>query len=176
MKRALIIYNPSAGIRSASDISAEVQKKLQKMEYSANVFFLDADFEKNISGFDFDNLSLIVAIGGDGTVRVATRTILENKLNAKLAIVPFGSANIIAKSLGLPISVRKAIKGLDDDNLLPMDVGIINDKYYFLVGFAAGYISEVVATTATKLKNYFGFLSYIINLLINNIEIRRKNF
>ncbi|MFA6422537.1 MAG: YegS/Rv2252/BmrU family lipid kinase [Candidatus Buchananbacteria bacterium] len=176
MKRALIIYNPNAGIKVGNNISALVQKELQKLDYSINLFFLDKNYEKNISDFDFNGISLVIAIGGDGTVKVAARTILENKLNAKLAIVPFGSANIVATSLGLPMNPHKAIKTLRNIKNSPIDVGVINDKYYFIVGFSAGYVSDVVSRTATKLKNRFGFGSYFISVFTKNLEIKRKKF
>src|SRR4051812_25637317 len=48
---------------------------------------------------------IVAAVGGDGTVsRVATGIFGSA---AKLAIVPFGSTNIIAKSLGIPTQPRQ---------------------------------------------------------------------
>ncbi len=176
MKKALIIYNPTAGIKSKNDISLDVQEKLDKLRYSSMVFFLDSNFEKNIANHNISDIDLVIAIGGDGTVKVAAKTILENKLNARLAIIPFGSGNVVGKSLGLPINIKKAIKNLDSVEDVSIDIGVVNNKHYFIVGFGAGYISEIIASTATKLKNKYGFLGYILNSFISNLEVRRKKF
>jgi len=176
MKKALIIYNPRAGIKSNRDVAKEVQSKLENLGYAASIFFLEPEFEQNILSYDFAEVKLVVAVGGDGTVKVAARTIVQNQLTAELVIIPFGSANVVAKTLGLSTNIKTALGLLDGKKTKSIDVGVINKTHYFLVGFSSGYVSEVVTGTTTGLKNRLGFIGYFINLLSRNLKIKRKKF
>ena len=176
MKKALIIYNPTAGLNTKSDTGAIVINHLHKLGYATDLFYLNPDFEKNIADYSLSNINLIVAIGGDGTVKVASRTIIQNKLNIPLAIIPFGSGNIIASSLRIPLNIKQALKLIDSQKEERIDLGIINNSKYFIVGLSHGYVSEVVVGTSTKLKNYFGAISYVINFIFGNIKIRRTKY
>ena len=176
MKKSLIIYNPSAGKNTRSDVGALVINHLHKLGYQTDLFYLDSNFEKNIADYDFSNTKLVVAIGGDGTVKVAGRTIIQNKLNVPLAIVPFGSANVVASSLGIPLSVKLALGLIDQGNEKKIDLGIINNYRYFIVGLSQGYVSKIVMGTSTKLKQRFGSLSYVLNFLFSNIKLKRNKY
>jgi diacylglycerol kinase family enzyme len=176
VKKALIIFNPSAGLRSKLAVEKLAEHKLKSLGYRVDIFLVDEHFEAGLNGYDFSNLSLVAAIGGDGTVKVAGRTIIENKSNAPLVIIPFGSANVIAKSLGIPLNAKTALRLISGSQLRNLDVGIINKTHYFLVGFSVGYISRIVTGTSTKLKNRFGFIGYLINLLFNVNKIKRQKF
>ncbi|MFA5029480.1 MAG: diacylglycerol kinase family protein [Patescibacteria group bacterium] len=176
MKKALIIFNPTAGLVSRQDVRGLVEKKLKELGFDWELFLLNSEFEKNISSFDFSGLKLVVAVGGDGTIKVAARTILKNKLTCPLAVVPFGSANVIASTLAIPISIKEALKLLDKPSTKKIDVGLINGNRYFLVGFSLGYISDIVINTGKGLKNRFGMLGYFWRLFFNKIRISRLKF
>ena len=151
-KKALIIFNPSAGLKSKLTIEKLAERKLKSLGYRVDIFLVDEHFEAGIAGYDFFNLSLVVAIGGDGTVKVAGRTIIENKLSAPLVIIPFGSANVVAKTLGITLNAKAALQLIGGAKLRGLDVGIINKTHYFLVGFSVGYISRIITGTSTKMK------------------------
>lgn len=175
-KKALIIFNPTAGLRSKLAVEKLAERRLKALGYRVDIFLVDEHFEASISGYDFSHLSLVVAIGGDGTVKVAGRTIVENKLSAPLIIIPFGSANVVAKSLGIPLQAKEALRLIGGTRQRPLDVGVVNKSHYFLVGFSAGYISRIVTGTSTRLKNRFGFWGYLINLLFNVNKVKRQKF
>jgi len=77
---------------------------------------------------------IVVAAGGDGTVHdVATGLV---GTNAALAIVPAGSGNGMARSLGLPLDVREAIDRLPMGEARAHDVGTMDGRMFFCtVGF-----------------------------------------
>jgi diacylglycerol kinase family enzyme len=176
LKKALIIFNPTAGIVTGSDTPSQVKAYLQQLEYSTDAIILDNHFEDAIAQYDFTDVALVVAVGGDGTVRVAARTILEYKIPAPLAIIPFGSANVVAASLNIPISIKKSLALIKNLHTQKIDVGKIDTGEIFLVGFSIGYISKIVTQTQGVLKNRFGFLGYIVRFLFNNVPLRRIKF
>ncbi len=176
MKKALIIYNPSAGVSTRNDVGALTINYLHKLGFETDLFYLNSDFEKNIADYDFSHVKLVVAIGGDGTVKVAGRTIIQNKLNIPLAIIPFGSANVVASSLHIPLNIKQALKLIGGNKEQRIDLGLINNSRYFVVGLSQGYISEVVTGTSAKLKNRLGFFGYIINFIFSNARIKRTKY
>lgn len=174
--KALIIYNPTAGLTVKSDIKLQTEKKLISAGYEILVLQLNDLFEEEIARVDLSGLALIVAIGGDGTIKVAAREIINRRLNVPLLVVPFGSANVLALSLGIPLVTADALKLLDSGHKKKIDVGVINNRYYFLVGFSLGYLSSIVIGTDKNLKNKFGFLGYFIKFIWNKIKIVRVKF
>jgi diacylglycerol kinase (ATP) len=92
-----IVHNPAAGLGRAapSDICSAVAEAGHTVTYRP----LDDQGWRNGDGLDAD---LVVAAGGDGTVsEVFTR--LSRWGPCRLAILPLGTANNIARSLGVPL-------------------------------------------------------------------------
>lgn len=177
MKKSLVIFNPTAGLKSKIDVESIVRDRLTDLGYQVDLFYLNGRFEDEIEGFDYSQTSLVVAVGGDGTVKVAARTIITNKLTATLSIIPYGSANVIALAAGLPLNIRGALKLLERaDKTMAIDVGLINKKHYFLVGFSIGYVSNIITKTSHHLKNRFGFFGYLLVFIFHKIKIRKLKF
>lgn len=178
MKKALVVFNPTAGLNTKHDVEGWVKDTLEDLKYQVEIFYLNKNFERNIFKKRFHDVKLVLAVGGDGTVKVAARTMIQKGIKAPLAIVPFGSANVIAVSLKIPVNVRQALKLLKKKKIkkTKIDVGLINKKHYFLVGFSIGYVSKIVTGTSKGLKNRFGFFGYFFRLIFNKIKIRKIRF
>lgn len=69
---------------------------------------------------------IVVAVGGDGTVKLVAGC-LQNK-NTTLGIIPGGSANGLAKELGIPEEPEKALELLMDGNVKKIHLTRINDQ------------------------------------------------
>lgn len=177
LQKVLVIFNPGAGLTSRQNTEQTIKKTLSQAGYGLVWLYLNQNFEQHLDDCPWNELSLVVAVGGDGTVRVAARTILENNLSCPLGIIPFGSANVIAVSLGLPLDLKKALNLIiEGKDFRAIDVGLINQKIPFLVGFSAGYVSQIVTGTDVKIKNRLGFLGYVVNFLFSKIKIKKIKF
>lgn len=86
--------------------------------------------------------SLIVAVGGDGTVHEVVNGMAGSQ--ASLGLIPFGTGNDFAKALGIPRSFRKALEVLAKGWTRPIDLGRVNDRYFAGVA-SAGFDAEVAA-------------------------------
>lgn len=176
MKQALVIFNPTAGVLTKTDVGKMTKEKLIELGYRPMVLVLDFNFEENINKIELADVRLVVAVGGDGTVKVAVREMLNHHLDVPLAIIPFGSANILANALKIPTSSKDALALLDHLKTTRIDVGRLNQERYFLVGFSLGYISSIIINTNRGLKNKFGSIGYILHLFWNKIRIPRIKF
>jgi YegS/Rv2252/BmrU family lipid kinase len=89
---------------------------------------------------------LVVAIGGDGTLNEALNGVMSAAEHQRpaLAFVPGGTANILARALGLPRSLDGIGRVLRDGSRLCIDVGRVNGRYFATIA-ALGFDAEVVA-------------------------------
>lgn len=71
----------------------------------------------------------IVAAGGDGTVHEVASALVGSQI--PLAIIPCGSGNGFARSLGIPLETSRAIQLVADSAITRLDVGVVNDHYFF---------------------------------------------
>ena len=104
-----------------------------------------------------------VAVGGDGTVNeVASQLILTD---AKLSIIPIGSGNGLARTLGIPLDINGALNRIKDNKYKIIDSGKINGLSFFCtagVGFDAK-----CAEKFDKNPNGRGLWNYIKIILTN---------
>ncbi|RYG21692.1 diacylglycerol kinase, partial [bacterium] len=79
----------------------------------------------------------IVACGGDGTVRVVVNAMVAANSGARLGIVPLGTANIIARAMGLPQDPAEALNTAMTGEERQIDVGLCQGEA-FLLGCGLG--------------------------------------
>lgn len=104
----------------------------------------------------------IVIGGGDGTISKALPVLL--KLNKPVAVLPLGTANDFAKTLGLagdPLDAAEtALAGREHK----IDVGLVNGKPYLNVA-SVGVASQVIEAQTGELKRRWRVFAYAISLL-----------
>ena len=92
---------------------------------------------------------LIVAAGGDGTIRGVALALAQSELQVPLALAPLGTANNIARTLGLTERTESLLLGLADPLRRPFDLGFIRAPWgeaRFLEAFGFGLFAEGMAT------------------------------
>jgi diacylglycerol kinase (ATP) len=84
----------------------------------------------------------VLAVGGDGTANEVARGLLHSE--TALGLVPVGSGNGLARTLGVPLVPARALRVLEDAVVRPMDVGMVNGRPFLNVS-GAGLDAEVGA-------------------------------
>src|SRR5258708_5518425 len=119
MMRICIILNPIAGAVRNVDAIRERLRRL-KAERSC-ISEQSGDAEKFASeASDFD---LIVSAGGDGTLNEVVNGIAQGGCNAALGVLPLGTGNDFARSLGVPNNLEAAIEQIMAGGRAPKSVG-----------------------------------------------------
>lgn len=99
--------------------------------------------------------SIIVAVGGDGTVNEVARGLVGS--DKALGIIPCGSGDGLARHLGLSHNIDKALATIERGERNTMDAAEVNGRLFFSVcgvGFDA-VVSERFAKSGKRgLKNY----------------------
>ncbi|MFH0873391.1 MAG: diacylglycerol kinase family protein [Candidatus Komeilibacteria bacterium] len=166
MKRALIVYSQISGRNNRYKVNHWLKRYLSRKKYLL-------DF-KNYENFVSDSeladkfpYDLVVVAGGDGTIRTVATFLIKNRINVPIAIVPTGSANLLAHGLGIPRRPKSAIRAILRSKPLAIDVGCINKNCYFLDAFTIGYIADRILGADRKWKDYFGFWGYVLSFFFN---------
>jgi len=107
----------------------------------------------------------VVVIGGDGTVNEAVNGLLTSGLETlpRLGIIPTGSSNDLAKSLGLPLEVHQACRTILTGQARAVDVGRAG-SHYFCSASCLGYFAEIAARSH-DMKGLRGSPRYVVAAL-----------
>lgn len=154
--RALLIANPSAGrghpvVDSIGDILRErYQLEIKICESPAAARQAACEAAER----DF---SAVFSLGGDGTARQAAAGLLGS-LTA-LGVLPGGTANVVAHSLGLGGRPAVAARRLLAGDEIAADVGLAGDEV-FLMQTSGGLDAEAVESVDPELKRRVGVFAY----------------
>lgn len=142
--RATLIYNAGSG-GSGSLSSDTLQEAL--LDVGLNPVYRSTATERDLDVALADPGDVVLVAGGDGTVRaVATR--LAGR-GVPIAILPMGTANNIAGTLGLTGGPLDQVAGLANPRPRPFDLGLVRGPWgedYFLEAVGVGLFASVMAT------------------------------
>ena len=104
---------------------------------------------------------VVFVCGGDGTVRAAATALAGS--GVPIAIVPFGTGNLLARNLDLPLddetaAMRIGIHGATRQ----IDVGVIEGKR-FVVMAGLGFDAAIMRDAPEKLKKTVGWPAYVVS-------------
>ena len=153
-KRARLIYNPTSGQEIIKKNIAEVLDVLEDVGYETSAYQttpapLSAQNEAERAakaGFD-----LIVAAGGDGTINEVVNGVAPLENRPKLAFIPTGTTNDYARALRI----------IEKDQTIKMDIGQAYGKKYFINIAAAGTLTELTYSVPSEVKSRLGYLAYV---------------
>ncbi len=106
----------------------------------------------------------VVAVGGDGTIKVVAAALLNT--NILLGALPAGSANGMARELGIPPDIQGSLTVLVNGEHRPMDVIMVNGKDVCLHLADIGLNAQLVQHyEKNNLRGKFGYLRSVLNVL-----------
>jgi diacylglycerol kinase family enzyme len=156
--RALLVVNPKATTTSARArdvlahaLASEVKLDVVHTTHRNHAMELAAQAVR-------DDLDVVVALGGDGTVNeVANGLLVEGPREGlpAMGVVPAGSTNVFARALGLPNNPVEAtsqlLEALLEDRRRTIGLGRADDRYFTFnagLGIDAGAVRRVEAARA----------------------------
>lgn len=129
--RTLVIANPAAQLGRGYDAALRAERLLREREGACtvvDVVFTNAagdarGFAANSAGYD-----TIVCVGGDGTIHEVGNGLmsLARDERPRLSVIPMGSGNDYARTLGMAFSVDEAVAQLCAGSVVNADVGTCN--------------------------------------------------
>lgn len=115
---------------------------------------------------------VLVAAGGDGTVRAVAEHLAQAGTEVELGIVPLGTGNLLARNLGVPLaSVPAAFTRALTARAQALDIGWLEieltggtERHAFAVMAGFGLDAHMITETDDDLKDRVGWLAYVESL------------
>lgn len=175
-KEALIVYHPRAGRAKDFDLDrvlANVVRRLcEESDYVARVRSLHL----GVGADDLKDADLVIAVGGDGTIRRVLGAVAEagetagrERRSPDVAIIPVGTGNLFARYLGLfgqgiKDPINNAINVILEGDTIEVDLGKMNDQY-FCIDAGVGPISNAIIAPKPGQKKRLKMFAYLAPLL-----------
>ncbi len=160
-RKALLVIN--RGSRRGADAAATAADLLRRTgmqlvnEACEDAAALPALIRRMAPGID-----RVVIGGGDGTLNAAIPGLLASKL--PLGILPLGTANDLARTLGIPLDLEAAARVIAAEQVRHVDVGQVNGHPFFNVA-SIGLGVDLTRALTRDAKRRWGRLGYLIAAL-----------
>jgi diacylglycerol kinase (ATP) len=105
---------------------------------------------------------LLIAGGGDGTIGAAARLLAHRDM--ALGLLPLGTTNNFARTLGIPLDLDAAVAVLTDGKVIDVDLGLAGDLP-FANHVGIGLSADVMLKAPPRLKRAAGRLAYPMTAL-----------
>lgn len=171
-RNALLIHNPNAGNGGKGR-----RRQLEEARRIFSVGGIETDLSETTGPGHateialraaHDGRELVIACGGDGTLNEIVNGLAaqENEHRVRLALLPGGTANILAKELDLPWDIPSAAQRLVRGTVKEIALGLAtplehpDKKKYFLSVGGSGPDGRIVYAIDLDLKARLGILAY----------------
>jgi YegS/Rv2252/BmrU family lipid kinase len=105
---------------------------------------------------------LLVAGGGDGTISTAARLLAHRDI--ALGLLPLGTTNNFARTVGIPLDLGDAVSVLTDGKVVDVDLGLAGDML-FTNHVGIGLSADVMLKVPGALKRVTGRFAYPVTAL-----------
>jgi YegS/Rv2252/BmrU family lipid kinase len=160
-RRALVIVNRSA--RQGEDQSAAIREALRDLDIEC--LQGSPGESEGLSQLVLrhqSEIDLVVLGGGDGTLNAAVEGLVQAQL--PVGVVPLGTANDLARTLGLPTDLHEACRVIAGGRTRRIDLGQVNDKYFFNVA-TIGIGVAITRRLSSEAKRSWGPFAYAMTAL-----------
>ncbi len=171
IRRALLVFNKAS--RRAGAAMQEAIETLGR-RHDLQIAVEDCPEGEQLSDMIIarrNAFDLVILGGGDGTMNAAARGLVETQL--PLGILPMGTANDLARTLGIPEDLAQAAEIIADGHTRRIDLGNVNGKLFFNVA-SIGLSAQLAHDLTSDLKRRFGKFGYLIASI--GVLLRAKPF
>jgi YegS/Rv2252/BmrU family lipid kinase len=113
----------------------------------------------------------VLAAGGDGTINEVVNGITRCAWQPRLGVVPIGTANDFARTLGLPESVEEAAEVALEGRPVAVDVGEVNRRCFINVS-SGGFGADATESAPQEAKRRLGKLAYLLTGAKQLVEMK----
>lgn len=144
-KRVTLIHNPSAGWGDLSQ--SQLMTGLERGGYEVRIAHPDNGLGKRLA----KQTDVVIAAGGDGTVNAVARRLVNS--DVPLIILPLGTANNLARTVGMEPTIECALETLSDPRERGLDMGVATGSWgerYFSESAGVGWFCDALNEEVTK--------------------------
>lgn len=170
--RVLMIANPLVGIdKEKRKVVEGIASHIRQKGGNADITYIlrPGLGEKHSSRAVLEGYDAVYAAGGDGTVNDVASGLIGQKV--PIGIIPLGTGNGLARSLGIPFDTDNLIRIFDANKTITIDTGKIG-SHIFVSTAGIGFDANISLDFNKKKRNQRRVLSYFI-LAVKNYFTKR---
>lgn len=156
--RIRFIINPISGVGKKGMLPGLIERHIDAERFDYDIVY--TEYRRHARELarqsSLEGIDIVCAVGGDGSVHEVGTALIGTK--TKLAIVPTGSGNGLARHLNIPLNIEKAIRNINNMNVMKMDTVLVNDKPFLNAG---GYGFDALIAKKFDEGKKRGFITYI---------------
>jgi len=161
-QKIIFIINPRAGIGYYKKVNRLVKKHLDKSKYDYELLLTQYRGHGCVLAAEAvqNGTDIVIAVGGDGTINEIASALAGKE--TLFGFIPTGSGNGLAHHLKMPIAVSRAVKIINEQQILKIDTLKINEKTCVSIagmGFDA-YVAELFDKSSRR--GFFPYLYFIV--------------
>lgn len=158
--RAVLVV--AAGARRGRHLFAAARQLLEERGVRVvGDYLVDRPSEalERVESAVYNDIPLVIVGGGDGTLRGVLPAVANRE--TVLGILPLGTANNFARSVGVPMDLVGAIDAIADGREIRVDLGLINGEL-FANNLSIGYPAAYASAAPHGVKRWLGALAYVL--------------
>ena len=160
MQRVLAIINPKSGWQLGTQTAQWLSEIAMTRGLQLTIRPTTPEQPAGELVADARAFDRVAVSGGDGTVMQVINGLVGT--DVPMAIIPSGTGNVLGQAVGVsPDLAQACADALSWTDLLPLDLGLLNDKIYFALRLSIGYEALVTQDTTRELKTRFGKFAYL---------------
>jgi diacylglycerol kinase (ATP) len=160
VRSCAIIYNPTAGRRGRRRLDRALGRLKERGVASAVTSTTGPGHATEIArAIDPARVDAVVVAGGDGTMNEVVNGMAGSGL--PVGLLPIGSANVLAREIGLGWDMRRAADCIADGLSRPVHLGRCNGRYFLMMA-GVGFDAHVVARVDPRVKRTLGRMAYVL--------------
>jgi len=177
--RAFVVLNPKSGSCSVADVREALAAHLTDIEFEVHEVAQGDDLAAVVRSALGRGCDPIVAAGGDGTVSTVADVLVGS--SAHLIVLPMGTANVLARELGIPVDLEgacslAALRLADGAHrVAQLDAMKVGKRHYF-TQVGVGIDALMIRDTADEHKRRFGRLAYLWTAATRLLGFKPRRF
>jgi YegS/Rv2252/BmrU family lipid kinase len=169
--RVLVIYNPAAGQWRKRRLQTTLAA-LKGLGCAVHLFATQkaGDAQTRAASLTAEDCDVVVAAGGDGTINEVANGLANAPGSVPpLAIIPLGTANVLAQEIGLRGNPRAIARAIAGRARMTVHLGEANGRYFVMMA-GVGFDAHVVANVDLTLKRRTGKIAYVVETLVQGLR------
>jgi diacylglycerol kinase (ATP) len=169
-RRILVVFNPAAG-RGRKRL-ADILSRLETLECRVTLRETAGPGDAGrIVRQESHGYDVVAVAGGDGTINEAANGLADLPAAPALAIIPFGTANVLAWEIGLGTGAARTARTIAEGQPTEIYTGVVNGRHFLMMA-GVGFDAAVVASVDARFKRAFGKLAYVWRMVVEMFHYR----
>lgn len=159
IERVLLIVNPAS--RRGARIRRKALKAFEDARVDCEVMLTEAPGHAGVLARDHAHkYDAVFTLGGDGTVMEVLSALAHQR--PPVGVLAGGTANVVARTLRIPLNPRRAVPLLLGGDEATLDLGRLGDGRRFAIGVGVGLDATMISEAPARLKKRLGFMAYVV--------------